>query len=220
MQMKKQAYFTTGNINVVGHELLTTVKKLRDKHTYKFVPQNSALLVIDMQNFFLQKEAKTFIPSMPAIIKPIQVIQNYYLDKNLLVIQTKHVDSNDKLMIQWWQSAIARDDLQNDIILDLANNKSQKLEKSQYDAFLYTNLENMLKENNIKQLVIVGVMANLCCETTARSAFMRGFEVFFVVDATAANNMAFHAASLLNLSYGFAIPVLVDEILGWLNEKK
>ena len=62
-------------------------------------------------------------------------------------------------------------------------------------------------------------MANLCCESTARAAFMRGFEVFFTIDGTAANNKDFHMASLLNLSYGFAIPILTKEILALANVK-
>ena len=61
--------------------------------------------------------------------------------------------------------------------------------------------------------VISGVMTHLCCETTARAAFMRGFEVFFTVDGTATYNEALHRSSLLTLSHGFAIPVLIDELL-------
>jgi isochorismate hydrolase len=56
-------------------------------------------------------------------------------------------------------------------------------------------------------------MAHLCCETTARSAFVRGFEVFFVVDATATYNRQFHQSTLINLAHGFAIPVLTQEVL-------
>ncbi len=56
-------------------------------------------------------------------------------------------------------------------------------------------------------------MTHLCCETTARSAFVRGFEVFFTIDGTATYNKEFHFATLHNLAHGFALPILVDEIL-------
>jgi isochorismate hydrolase len=56
-------------------------------------------------------------------------------------------------------------------------------------------------------------MAHLCCETTARSAFTRGFEVFFLVDGTASYNRDFHQASLLNLAHGFATLLLTGEAL-------
>ena len=42
---------------------------------------------------------------------------------------------------------------------------------------------------------------------------MRGFEVFFTVDGTATYNEELHRASLLTLSHGFAVPVLIDELL-------
>ena len=87
------------------------------------------------------------------------------------------------------------------------------LKKSQYDAFYDTSLEDVLKKNRVSQVVICGVMTHLCCETTARSAFMRGFEVFFTVDGTATYNKNFHLATLLNLSHGFATPTLVNELL-------
>ena len=87
------------------------------------------------------------------------------------------------------------------------------IEKSQYDAFHQTRLEEMLLERRISQVIVCGVMTHLCCETTARSAFMRGFEVFFAIDGTATYNEAFHRATLLNLAHGFAAPVLIEEII-------
>jgi isochorismate hydrolase len=61
-------------------------------------------------------------------------------------------------------------------------------------------------------------MTHLCCETTARSAFMRGFEVFFTIDGTATYNEEHHWAALLNLAHGFATPVLVDEVVSAFGE--
>jgi isochorismate hydrolase len=87
------------------------------------------------------------------------------------------------------------------------------LKKRQYDAFYQTNLAKMLRSQAVKQVVICGVMTHLCCETTARSAFVRGFKVFFTIDGTATYREDFHRATLLNLAHGVATPVLVDEIL-------
>lgn len=60
----------------------------------------------------------------------------------------------------------------------------------------------------IKEVIVTGVMTNLCCETTAREAFVRGFRVFFSTDATATSLPELHDATLKNLAYGFAY--LVD----------
>jgi isochorismate hydrolase len=101
----------------------------------------------------------------------------------------------------------------SEIIDELDTSRGTILKKSQYDAFYETRLEDILREKKITQLVICGVMTNLCCETTARSAFVRGLNVFFTVDGTATYNEKFHLATLLNLSYGFAALVLVNELL-------
>ena len=81
-----------------------------------------------------------------------------------------------------------------------------------------TDLEKILRAGSINQVVITGVMTHLCCEATARSAFMRGFEVFFAIDGSATYNEPFHRATLWNASHGFAVPVLVNEIISAMEE--
>lgn len=76
--------------------------------------------------------------------------------------------------------------------------------KNTYNAFYETDLGEKLKDMGVTDLVIGGVMTNLCCETTARDAFVRNFRVFFLADGTSTINEEFHLATLRNLGYGFA----------------
>ena len=46
-----------------------------------------------------------------------------------------------------------------------------------------------------------------------RSAYVRGFDVTFPVDATVSYSEEFHLATLLNLSHGFATIAFVEEVL-------
>jgi nicotinamidase-related amidase len=62
----------------------------------------------------------------------------------------------------------------------------------------------VLQANKIEDVIIVGVMTNCCCETTAREAFMYGYRVFFISDATSTINEDLHLAALKNVSFGFA----------------
>jgi len=55
-------------------------------------------------------------------------------------------------------------------------------------GFNNTNLENMLKEANIKNVVIGGFLTNFCVESTARTAYDKGYGVTVIKDATAANS--------------------------------
>jgi len=70
--------------------------------------------------------------------------------------------------------------------------------------FFQTELHDVLQANKIEDVIIVGVMTNCCCETTAREAFMYGYRVFFINDATSTVNEELHLATLKNLSFGFA----------------
>ncbi len=67
---------------------------------------------------------------------------------------------------------------------------------------------------DVEQLVIGGVMAHLCCETTARAAFVRGYEVFFLIDGTATYTEEFHTGTLRNLAHGFSVLTTVTHLLG------
>ena len=90
---------------------------------------------------------------------------------------------------------------------------AEVMDKTQYDAFYNTDLETRLRDEDVTQVVIGGVMTHLCCETTARSAFVRDFDVFFLVDGTATYNLNYHLSSLRNLSHGFGSMVRVREIV-------
>jgi isochorismate hydrolase len=56
-------------------------------------------------------------------------------------------------------------------------------------------------------------MTNLCCETTARNAFVRDFRVFFLADVTATAGDEYQFATLRNLAFGFAYILTCDEII-------
>ena len=116
-------------------------------------------------------------------------------------------------MGSWWSELILEDHPLVDIDPDLEIQPREILRKNQYDAFIDSNLESRLVEQGIRQVVIGGVMTHLCCETTARSAFGRGFEVFFLVDGTATYSQDYHQSTLLNLAHGVAVLTTIDQII-------
>jgi isochorismate hydrolase len=91
------------------------------------------------------------------------------------------------------------------------------VEKHTYSAFYDTDLESFLKGMGKTEVIVAGVMTNLCCETTAREAFVRGFRVFFSADATATSSEDLHSATLKNLAYGFAYIVDCQRLKSYLS---
>ena len=117
-------------------------------------------------------------------------------------------------MISWWGGdKIEKNSPGWQIMKEFDTNKKIIIDKYQYSAFFETNLDNVLRTNNIEEVIITGVMTNCCCETASRDAFMRGYKVFFINDATSTVNEELHLATLKNLAFGFACIKNTDNIL-------
>jgi isochorismate hydrolase len=87
------------------------------------------------------------------------------------------------------------------------------IRKTTYDSFYGTQLEMILRAGSISQVLITGVLTHLCCETTARSAFVRGFEVYAAVDAMASSSEELHLGSLLSMADGVGVMMDTASIL-------
>jgi len=218
----KETYFLPETMHQKSLKMLQEIQQYTHRQNITFAPEHSALLILDMQKYFLHESSHAYIPSAPALIPGIRDLIKAYATKDMPIIFTQHMNSpqNAKMMGTWWKDLIREKNPLREITDEFDTTSGIIIKKSQYDAFYETPLEDILQKKKITQMVIGGVMTNLCCETTARSAFVRGFEVFFTIDGTATYNERLHLATLLNLSYGFAIPVRVSELLAILRGEK
>lgn len=58
-------------------------------------------------------------------------------------------------------------------------------------SFAGTGLLEMLQQQQVKQLIICGMMTHMCVDTTTRAAFDLGFDVQVAIDATASKALTF-----------------------------
>jgi bifunctional isochorismate lyase/aryl carrier protein len=211
----KELYFSRQSLEQQALQMYQQAIKTSRKKRIRYQPNTSALLVLDMQEYFLSPASHAFVPSAEAIVGGINKLIDAYFFAGRPIIFSQHGNTmrNAGMMSTWWNDMLTPQDALHRIIPDFDVTKGRLLQKNQYDAFYRTKLEGILRQEAVKQVVICGVMTHLCCETTARSAFMRGFEVFFTVDGTATYNRDFHLATLTNLAHGFAEVVLVKDIL-------
>jgi nicotinamidase-related amidase len=176
-----------------------------------------ALLVIDMQRFFLDHDSPTFTCGGLAVLPTIQRVVSAFRKANRPVIFTRHVhhpgDLDSGIMGWWWQGKCLEGSRESEIHPALAPLAGEKVVfKHRYSAFYNTDLETVLRCLSVRDLVITGVMTNLCCESTARDAYFRDHRVFFLADGTATINEEMHVASLLNVAYGFALVTTGDAV--------
>ncbi len=201
-----ERYATAGTIERKAREWLGDVAGLN--RGIRLRPDKSALIVIDMQRFFLEPADSAPVPVGDAILPRVKQVIRAFRQAGRPVVFTRHAHQNKKdtrMLGQWWGDFIRDRTRESELVPGMAPRKDEPiLVKQRYSAFHNTGLEKLLQDSGVKDLVIAGVMTNLCCETTARDAFIRDFRVFFLADGTAAPTEAMHRASLLNLAYGFA----------------
>ncbi|KAK6253085.1 hypothetical protein QUC31_014805 [Theobroma cacao] len=169
-------------------------------------PKTSARLVIDMQNYFSSM-------AKPILNNAITTI-NLCRQASIPVFFTRHCHKSPAdygMLGEWWDNDLIFDGtVDSELIPEIGQlaRANEVVEKNTYSAFQNTRLQEMLLEKGVEEVIVTGVMTNLCCETTAREAFVKGFRVFFSTDATATSDLELHEATLKNMAYGFAY--LVD----------
>ncbi|MDZ7860667.1 MAG: isochorismatase family protein [Candidatus Krumholzibacteriota bacterium] len=212
--MKRNNSGSKGNAitNYISQEELDILRRGREP---SLMPEKTALIILDMQRFFLDPSSHAYIRDAGSIIPGLKRLVLEFRKNHLPVVVTRHLNTEENAgsMARWWNDMITEDNPMSRIIPEFRQPGTKQLVKTQYDAFLNTDLQNFLTEKGAKQIVIGGVMTHLCCETTARAAFTRGFDVFFLADGTATYSIELQRATLLNISHGFGCPVLVNEVL-------
>ena len=212
----KEAYYQLDSIEDLSRRWLDLYGNPTKEERQPLEVDCAALLVLDMQEYFLNEESHAYIPSGPAIIPKLNRVIREFRDAGRPLLATRHLNSSADaaMMARWWSELITSEHPLSGLHPALDINNDEIITKTQYDAFYRSDLESRLAEFGIRQLVIGGVMAHLCCETTARTAFVRGFEVFFLVDGTATYSADLHTASLRNLAHGFAVLTTTERLFG------
>jgi len=210
-------YVTPGSLEEKAQNWLSKIEPF-NQHRMQFNREKSALLVIDMQEFFLDPASPTFTCGGLAILPTVKRLIHAFREADRPVIYTCHVHHPDRIdvgiMGWWWEGMCVEGSVESNVHDDIAPLPKEKvILKHRYSAFYNTDLETVLRCLKVEDLVISGIMTNLCCESTTRDAYYRDYRVFFLADGTGSVNEEMHLASLLNLAFGFAFVTTAKEII-------
>jgi nicotinamidase-related amidase len=138
---------------------------------------NEALLVIDVQNEYFTGKLPVTYPH-GSIVNILQAMDAAHaVQVPVVVIQHSSRAAGAATFLPGtpaWQLHPEVKKRPHDVLI----------EKTQPGSFTSTNLGAWLKDRRINTITIAGYMTQICCDTTARQGFHRGFAVKFLSDAT------------------------------------
>lgn len=148
----------------------------------KLLNKNSALLLVDIQKAFLEKDYPGIIRNNEDAEFICGKILKKWRTLNLPVIHVRHSSTNPESKLHKSKPGFEF----NDYVIPLKT--EMVLTKKVNSAFIGTNLEDILFKRNINTLVIVGMTTNHCISTTVRMSGNLGFNTYLISDSTACYN--------------------------------
>jgi len=200
-----------------GYALPTALDLPENKVNWVFEPARAALLIHDMQEYFLNFWGEDS-EMMETVVANITALRDFCKKNGIPVYYTaqpkEQSDEDRALLNDMWGPGLTRSPEQQRVVAALApDDEDTVLVKWRYSAFHRSPLEQMLKESGRNQLIITGVYAHIGCMTTATDAFMRDIKPFFVADALADFTRDEHLMSLKYVAGRSGRVVMTDELL-------
>ena len=198
------------------------------------VPAKTALLVVDMQNYFMADGqlgccpvARDIVPNVNRLAQALREtgghvvwIQNAAPAETLKSWANLHelysLENRQRRL-----EGLTRDSDGYALWEGLGVQPEDALvEKTRYSAFIRgaSDVEPLLRKRGVDTVIVTGVATNVCCESTARDAMMLGFRTIMVADANAAPSDTEHNGTLANFMLFFGDVQHTSDIIGKLTD--
>jgi ureidoacrylate peracid hydrolase len=189
----------------------------------------TALVVVDMQNYFVAKgfplevpAARGIVPNINRLARAVRAAggtviwvqttakgaletwgnhHKYMLTPERAKTRLAHLDENAEGFALFPELEALAADL--------------RVKKVKFSAFIAgsSDIDAKLKGRGIESLLIAGTVTNVCCESTARDAMMLDYRVVMVSDCNASVSDEAHAASLNNFVVYFGDVMTTDDAI-------
>lgn len=206
-----------------------TARQGRPHTCESFEGPKTALVVVDMQHYFMSEPYQAACPIAQEIVPNVNRLAEAIRKAGGKVVWIQNLAPWQSL--ESWRTAqeryteekrIARmEAMQRDAHgfqlwpeLDVRD-EDERVIKRRYSAFIQgsSNIENVLRDNGVETIIVTGVATNVCCESTARDAMMLNYRTMMVADGCATATDEEHAATLGNFYLYFGDVQTTDDII-------
>ena len=225
----------------IGQDILNRVLARRGRvHLFDALdPARCALVVVDMQNTFVEPGAPAEVPMAREVVPGINELARAVRGLGVRVIWVTHANRRDGLATDWrgFFDHIVGDPEKIAAILDnmepgahgtliwrelKVDPADLRVSKNRYSAFTSgaSQIERLLRGFGIETLILAGTKTNVCVESTGRDAMMLDFNAVLVSDCCAALTDREHLATLETFIQQFGDVMTKDEVLALFERKR
>ena len=181
-----------------------------------FIKKNTALLLVDIQKAFLEKDYPGLIRNNENAEFICGKILKKWRTLDLPIIHVRHSSTNPESKLHKSRPGFEFNDYVTPLETEMV------LTKEVNSAFIGTNLENILIKSHIDTLVIVGMTTNHCISTTVRMSGNLGFDTYLISDSTACYNTKGLNGEIIdcNTIYNSALASLQEEFATVIDSKE
>jgi ureidoacrylate peracid hydrolase len=189
-------------LSIPPHVLERVIRRAGRPHPFDVIePAKTALVVIDMQNYFMKPGFQGEVPMARKIVPTVNRLAAATRELGGHVVWVRNTTSGTReswsVLHDWLQTPDRRDRRYASMELGQeghalwgeldARPEDAQIVKKRFSAFIQgsSDIEAYLRGRGIDTLLIGGTATQVCCESSARDAMMLNFKVIMVPDALA-----------------------------------
>ena len=166
----------------------------------------AAILVVDMLNEFLSEKGVMPFLRGRAIVPTLQTLLSQCREWGIPVVYINEAHRLDYDDVEFKKRGVhCLAGSWGAQVIDELRPKTGDLivEKRRYSGFYDTDLDTVLRELNVKTLIVTGCVTNICVRSTVHDAFFRGYEVVVPKDCVEATDQREQDSSLWDIETHF-----------------
>ncbi|HEY8542868.1 MAG TPA: isochorismatase family cysteine hydrolase [Pseudothermotoga sp.] len=156
-----------------------------------------ALIVIDVQNDFVQKNGALYFTGAERVIAPVVDLVEKAIEDHEVIVTTQDWHDPDDAEFAMWPVHCVKNTHGAEIVEPIKKQlegyeRYFKIYKTRYSAFYGTNLDEILNKFSITEVDVCGVVTHICVFFTVEELRNRGIEVTVHEKAIASYDSELH----------------------------
>lgn len=177
---------------------------------------NTALIVVDMVRDFTDPNGLVFYPQNRVILPRIAEAVERCRAHGMTIVFMQHcyrAGKPEKNLVNMRPNCIegtGGEDIDPMLHVDAAHD--YVIKKRRYSAFFGTDLDLVLRENGVKNVIVVGTKTNCCIRATVTDAYYLDYHVIVPRDAVATNDDVVNEVHLTDIRKYFGEVTTLAEL--------